>query len=101
MIFCHCFVFNLCRYGAGESFHVMDFVNIPISIVLGVILGVIVGFVLSLFFETAYAHKHCVRNSMKVIIVLGMAFLLMAIEHGLNHMCPYQDFWRWLLWHVY
>ena len=68
----------------GESFHVMDFVNIPISIVLGVILGVIVGFVLSLFFETAYAHKHCVRNSMKVIIVLGMAFLLMAIETWLK-----------------
>lgn len=68
----------------GENFHVMDFVNIPISIVLGVILGVIVGFVLSLFFETAYAHKHCVRNSMKVIIVLGMAFLLMAIETWLK-----------------
>ena len=68
----------------GENLHVMDFVNIPISIVLGVILGVIVGFVLSLFFETAYAHKHCVRNSMKVIIVLGMAFLLMAIETWLK-----------------
>ena len=68
----------------GESVHVMDFVNIPISIVLGVILGVIVGFILSLFFETAYAHKHCVRNSMKVIIVLGMAFLLMAIETWLK-----------------
>lgn len=68
----------------GENFHVIDFVNIPISIVLGVILGVIVGFVLSLFFETAYAHKHCVRNSMKVIIVLGMAFLLMAIETWLK-----------------
>lgn len=68
----------------GENFHVMNFVNIPISIVLGVILGGIVGFVLSLFFETAYAHKHCVRNSMKVIIVLGMAFLLMAIETWLK-----------------
>ena len=68
----------------GERIHVMDFVNIPISIILGVILGVAVGFVLSLFFEMAYAHKHCVRNSMKVIIVLGMAFLLMAIETWLK-----------------
>ena len=64
----------------GEQVHLMDFVNIPISIILGVVLGVIVGFLLSMFFETAYAHKHCIRNSMKVIIVLGMAFLLMAIE---------------------
>ncbi|WP_069988114.1 cation:proton antiporter [Massilioclostridium coli] len=64
----------------GGSAHLMDFLSIPISIVLGIILGAIVGFLLSLFFETAYAHKHCVRNSMKVIIVLGISFLLMAIE---------------------
>lgn len=64
----------------GGSAHLMDFLSIPISIVLGIILGAIVGFLLSLFFETAYAYKHCVRNSMKVIIVLGISFLLMAIE---------------------
>ena len=42
------------------------------------------GFLLSLFFETAYAHRHCVRNSMKVIVVLGVSFLLMAIETWLK-----------------
>ena len=68
----------------GGSAHVMDFVNIPISIVLGVLLGVAVGYGLYLFFETSYARKHCVRNSMKVIIVLGMAFLLMSIESWLK-----------------
>ena len=64
----------------GGQVHIMDFVNIPISIILGVALGALVGFLLSVFFETAYAHKHCVRNSMKVIIVLGISFMLMAIE---------------------
>ena len=64
----------------GGHVKVMDFVNIPVSIVLGVLLGAVVGYGLSLFFETAYAHKHCVRNSMKVVIVLGVSFLLMAIE---------------------
>lgn len=64
----------------GGSVQVMDFVNIPISIVLGVALGAVVGYLLGGFFETAYAHKHYVRNSMKVIVVLGVAFLLMAIE---------------------
>ena len=64
----------------GGQVHIMDFVNIPISIVLGIVLGAFVGFLLSMFFETAYAHKHCVRNSMKVIIVLGVSFMLMAIE---------------------
>lgn len=64
----------------GGHAHPMDFVQIPVSILLGVALGVAAGWVLSLFFETAYAHKHCVRNSMKVIILLGASFLLMAVE---------------------
>ncbi len=64
----------------GGSANVMDFINIPVSIVLGILLGVSFGYGLYLFFETSYAHKHCVRNSMKVIIVLGFSFLLIAIE---------------------
>lgn len=68
----------------GGSAHLMDFVNIPVSILLGVALGAVVGFGLSWFFETAYAREHTVRNSMKVIIVLGTAFLLMAVETWLK-----------------
>lgn len=64
----------------GGSAHFMDFANIPISIVLGIALGAVAGFFLSLFFETAYRRKHYIRNSMKVIIVLGVSFLLMAVE---------------------
>lgn len=64
----------------GGKVNIMDFVNIPVSILLGVALGVTFGFALSFFFETAYAHKHLVRNSVKVIVVLGVAFLLMSIE---------------------
>lgn len=68
----------------GGSASVMDFVNIPVSIVLGIVLGAVTGYWLSWFFETAYARKHCVRNSMKVIIVLGVSFLLMAVETWLK-----------------
>lgn len=68
----------------GGSTSIMIFVNIPISIVLGIVLGAVAGYVLSLFFETVYTHKHCVRNSMKVIIVLGVSFLLMAVETWLK-----------------
>lgn len=68
----------------GGAAKVMDFVNIPVSIILGILLGAVVGWVLSLFFETAYAHGRCVRNSIKVIIVLGTAFLLMAVETWLD-----------------
>ncbi len=68
----------------GGGAHLLDFANIPISIVLGIAMGAVVGYALSLFFETAYAHRHCVRNSMKVIIVLGVSFLLMAVETWLK-----------------
>lgn len=64
----------------GESAAVMDFLNIPISIVLGMLCGTAVGLALSWLFETAYAHKHLVRNSLKVIILLSAAFLLLALE---------------------
>lgn len=69
----------------GGSAHIMDFVNIPVSIVLGILLGIVFGLILYLFFETSYAHKHCVRNSMKVIIVLGCSFLLVSIEGWLEN----------------
>lgn len=68
----------------GGSANLMDFINIPISIVLGIVLGAVGGYLLSMFFETTYAHKHYVRNSMKVIVVLGVSFLLMAIETWLE-----------------
>ena len=68
----------------GGHANVMGFVNIPVSIVLGIALGAAAGFVLSVFFETSYAHRHCVRNSVKVIIVLGVSFLLMAVETWLK-----------------
>ena len=68
----------------GGSADIKAFANIPISIILGIILGAIVGYLLYLFFETAYAKKHYVRNSMKVIIVLGFSFLLIATESWLE-----------------
>ncbi len=64
----------------GGSARLMDFANIPVSIVSGILLGAVAGWLLSLFFETAYAKAHYVRNSMKVIIVLGVSFLLMSVE---------------------
>ncbi len=68
----------------GGSARLMDFANIPVSIVSGILLGAVAGWLLSLFFETAYAKEHYVRNSMKVIIVLGVSFLLMSVETWLK-----------------
>lgn len=68
----------------GGSADIIDLVNIPVSIVLGILLGAVTGYGLYLFFETSYAHKHCVRNSTKVIIVLGFSMLLVSVEGWLE-----------------
>ena len=68
----------------GSGVRVMDFLNIPISIVLGIALGVATGFALAWFFEFCHAKKHTIRNSLKIIIILGFAFLLLAVEGWLD-----------------
>lgn len=68
----------------GGQANLMEFVNIPISILLGIVVGAVTGYALSWFFETKYAHQHYVRNSMKVVIILGVAFLLAALEDWLK-----------------
>ena len=72
----------------GGRAQLMDFVGIPISIVLGILLGAGAGLVLARFFETNYAHQHLIRNSVKVIIILGIAFLLLAVEEWLEGVVP-------------
>ena len=67
----------------GGQVNIINFINIPVSIILGILLGAVTGYAMYLFFETAYARKHYVRNSMKVIIVLGVSFLLVSIESWL------------------
>ena len=64
----------------GGSAKAVDFLNIPISIILGVLLGTVAGICLYLLFEKAYQHDSRIRNSTKVVIILGTAFLLMSVE---------------------
>lgn len=68
----------------GGSVSVTDFINIPVSIVLGILLGSIAGFVLAYLFELAHRRNDPIRQSIKVIIVTGTAFLLMAVETWLE-----------------
>ena len=64
----------------GGKLNVLDFADIPVSILLGIAVGSVFGLALALFFEREYAHGCPVRNSKKVIIILGAAFLLISIE---------------------
>ena len=64
----------------GGSAKATDFLNIPVSIILGVLLGSLSGFVLFYIFEISYRKGNKIRNSTKVIAILGLAFLLMSVE---------------------
>lgn len=72
----------------GGSASAADLAAIPVSILLGVLLGAGCGWLLAAFFETSFAHRRLIRNSMKVIVVLGVAFLLMAAETWLENVLP-------------
>lgn len=76
------------KYGTDKSIPQMIMAGASCDdifvIVLGILLGAVFGYGLSRFFERAYEKKHYIRNSMKVVIVLGMSFLLMSVEAWLE-----------------
>lgn len=67
--------------GAGIS--AWNFVQIPISIVLGLLIGLFLGFIMSFVFKKIH-----MRDSIKVVIMLGFACLLVSIEKWLEGIVP-------------
>lgn len=64
----------------GEGLDFISFLDIPVSILLGALLGAATGFLLHLFFEKCFSHGQHIRNSVKVILILAVSFLLIASE---------------------
>jgi NhaP-type Na+/H+ or K+/H+ antiporter len=56
-----------------------EFLQVPVSILLGIALGVAVGFALVLYFK-----KFHMRDTIKVIILLSVSFLLVVLEEALE-----------------
>lgn len=59
----------------GKSVSVMSFLNIPISIILGMIIGLLAGWLLAQYFEKVH-----IRDTVKVLILLSISFLLVVAE---------------------
>ena len=68
---------------ATGEISVASFLQIPVSIVLGVLSGGIVGAVLVWFFK-----KHHMRDSIKVLIILSISFLLLEMQTRLEGIVP-------------
>ena len=60
-----------------------NFLQIPVSIVLGVLLGFMVGMILVSFFE-----KNHMRDSVKILIILSVSFLLLEVQNRLEGIIP-------------
>lgn len=79
---------SLVGLAQGNAVSVGALVEVPLSIILGILLGAAAGFVLACLFERAHALGASLRNSMKVILMLGTAFLLMSVEGWLEGYVP-------------
>ena len=67
----------------GGTVTVQNFIQIPISIIIGLGIGVLFGITLSKFYRKLH-----MRDSVKVIIMLSVSFLLVELEHQLNGIIP-------------
>ena len=63
----------------GDGISIIRFINIPISIVLGIVIGLFVGRILVIFYEKVH-----IRDTIKIMIMLSISFILVAIEDALN-----------------
>ena len=68
----------------NNSMNLTSLLDIPVSVVSGAIIGAVTGFVLAMLFEYFFNHGKHIRNSVKVIIILGVSFLLVSLEKALE-----------------
>lgn len=69
---------------AGGEMEVGSLLQIPVSIVLGILAGVLVGLCLVLFFKKLH-----MRDSVKILIILSLSFLLIEAENRLEDIVPF------------
>lgn len=70
---------SLLTLAQGGQVSDMEFLKIPEAIALGLVLGVLVGCVLAAFFKRVH-----MRDTTKVLILLGFSFLFLELEEDLK-----------------
>ena len=63
----------------GEGVSVINFINIPVSILLGIGIGYGIGFLLAKYFEKIH-----IRDTVKVSIILSISFFLVVLEDNMK-----------------
>lgn len=68
----------------GGSISPAAFIKIPISILLGIASGLLLGYVLSRYFKQFH-----MRDTVKVIILLSLSFILVSLEDRFSDFIPF------------
>lgn len=63
----------------GKGASIINFVNIPVSIILGMGIGILAGYLLAMYFEKIH-----IRDTVKVLLILSISFILVATEDMLK-----------------
>ena len=68
----------------GERISPMSFINIPVSIIVGILVGSLFGFGLTAFFQ-----KFHMRDTVKVLLILSISFVLVSFEDKYSGIIPF------------
>lgn len=69
---------------SGEAVSPLSLAGVPVSILLGAVVGLGLGVALAAFFKAFH-----MRDSVKVVILLSLAFLLVAAQDALEGLIPF------------
>lgn len=68
----------------GNGVSVVSFIRIPVSIILGILIGMAAGTILAIYFKKVH-----IRDTVKVIILLCISFLLVTAEDRFSDIIPF------------
>lgn len=72
------------KIAQGNEWSILNFIQIPISILLGICAGGLLGFLCFILFQ-----KFRIRDSAKIMILLSISFLLVSLEESLKEIIPF------------
>lgn len=68
----------------GNGVSAVSFIRIPVSIILGILIGMAAGTILTIYFKKIH-----IRDTVKVIILLCISFLLVTAEDRFSDIIPF------------
>ena len=68
----------------GNGVSAVSFIRIPVSIILGILIGMAAGTILAIYFKKIH-----IRDTVKVIILLCISFLLVTAEDRFSDIIPF------------